>query len=106
MDFGVSFSTPIPCHTIVEHSQFWGDLPTLSPHIDPDLTKSNYDHLMLAQKLKRLPGMQETGVRSLGWEDPLEKETATHSSILAWRIPWSEEPGRLQSIGSHRVGHD
>ena len=97
MDFGVSFSTPIPCHTIVEHSQFFGDLPTLSPHIDPDL---------LAQKLKRLPGMQETRVRSLGWEDPLEKETATHSSILAWRIPWSEEPGRLQSMGSQRVGQD
>ena len=43
---------------------------------------------------------------SLGWEDPLEKDMATHSSILAWRIPWTEEPGRLQSLGSHRVGHD
>ena len=52
------------------------------------------------------PAMQETQVRSLGWEDPLEKGTATHSSILAWRIPWTEEPGGLQSIGSQGVGHD
>ena len=50
--------------------------------------------------------MQETRVRSLGWEDPLEEEMATHSSILAWKIPCAEEPGRLQSTGSQRVGHD
>ena len=50
--------------------------------------------------------MEETRVRSLGWEDLLEKETATHSSTLAWRIPWTEEPGRLQSMGLQRVGHD
>ena len=50
---------------------------------------------LLAQRLKRLPGMRETRVRSLGWEDPLEKEMATHSSTLAWRIPWREKPGRL-----------
>ena len=50
--------------------------------------------------------MQETQVRSLGWEDPLEKEIVTHSSIIAWKIPWTEEPGRLQSMGSQRVGHD
>ena len=61
---------------------------------------------LVAQRLKRLPGMWETWVRSLGWEDPLEKEIATHSSILAWRIPWREEPGRVQSMGSQRVGHD
>ena len=60
----------------------------------------------MAQRLKRLPPMQETRVRSLGLEDPLEKEMATHSSILAWRIPWSEEPGGLQAAGSQRVGHD
>ena len=59
----------------------------------------------MAQSVKRLPAMRETGVRSLGQEDPLEKEMATHSSILAWRIPWTEEPGRLQSMGSQRVGH-
>ena len=56
-------------------------------------------------RLKCLPAMRETGVQSLGWEDPLEKEMATHSSILAWKIPWMEEPGRLQSTGSQRVGH-
>ena len=56
--------------------------------------------------VKCLPTMQETWVQSLGWEDPLEKEMATHSSTLAWRIPWMEEPGRLQSMGLQRVGHD
>ena len=61
---------------------------------------------LVAQRLKRLPGMRETQVRSLGQEDPLEKAVATHSSTLAWRIPWREEPGRLQSMGSQRVGHD
>ena len=61
---------------------------------------------LVAQRIKRLPAMQETQVRSLGWEDPLEKEMATHSSTLAWRIPWTEEPGRLQSTGSQRVRHD
>ena len=60
----------------------------------------------MAQMVKRLPTVQETWVRSLGQEDPLEKEMATHSSILAWRIPWTEEPGGLQSMGSQRVGHD
>ena len=60
---------------------------------------------LVAQRLKRLPTMRETWVRSLGWEDPLEKEMAIHSSILAWRIPWTEEPGGLQSTGSQRVGH-
>ena len=59
---------------------------------------------LVAQMVKRLPAMPETGVRSLGWEDLLEKETATHSSTLAWRILWTEEPGRLQSMGSQRVG--
>ena len=61
---------------------------------------------LVAQRLKRLPAMQETYVRSLGWEDPLEKEMATHSNILDWRIPWTEEPGGLQFRGSQRVGHD
>ena len=61
---------------------------------------------VVAQRIKHLPAMQETRVRFLGWEDPLEKEMATHSSILAWRIPWTEEPGGLQSTGSQRVGHD
>ena len=59
----------------------------------------------MAQTVKRLPTMQETWVRTLGQEDPLEKEMATHSSILAWKIPWTEEPGWLLSMGSQRVGH-
>ena len=56
--------------------------------------------------VKSLPTMRETGVQSLGQEDPLEKEMATHSSVLAWKIPWTEEPGRLQSMGLQRVRHD
>ena len=58
----------------------------------------------MAQTLKHMPTMQETQVQSLGQEDPLEKEMATHYSILAWKIPWAEECGRLQSVGSQRVG--
>ena len=60
---------------------------------------------LVAQTVKRLSAMQEIWVRSLGWEDPLEKEMAAHSSILAWKIPWTEEPGRLPSMGLQRVGH-
>ena len=60
----------------------------------------------MAQTVKYLPAMLETWVRSLGWEDTLEKEMATHSSTLAWKIPWMEAPGRLQTIGSQRVGHN
>ena len=58
---------------------------------------------LVAQSVKNLPAVQETRVRSLGWEDPLEKEMATHSSILAWKISWTEGPGGLQSMGSQRV---
>ena len=58
------------------------------------------DTTLVAQMVKNLPAMQDTWIRSLGWEDPLEKEMATHSSILAWRIPWTEEPGGLRSMGS------
>ena len=61
---------------------------------------------LVAQTIKHLPTMQETWVRSLGWEDPLEKEMATHSSTLAWKIPFTEEPSRLQSMGLQRVGHN
>ena len=61
---------------------------------------------LVAQTVKNLPAMQEAQARSLGGEDPLEKEAATHSSILAWEIPWTEEPGRLQLMGSQRVRHD
>ena len=64
------------------------------------------DASLVAQSVKNLPAVQETQVRSLGWEDPLEKEMATHPSILAWKISWTEEPGGLQSMGSQRVGHN
>ena len=60
----------------------------------------------VVQMVKNLPAVQETWLRSLGWEDPLEKEMAMHSSILAWKISWTEEPGRLQSMGWQRVGHN
>ena len=71
-----------------------------------EFTYLNAPASLVAQRLKHLPAMQETWVRTLGQEDPLEKEMATHPSILAWRIPWMEEPGRLQSMGSQRVRHD
>ena len=61
---------------------------------------------LVTQMVKRLSTVRETRVRSLGWEDPLEKEMAIHSSTIAWKIPWTEEPGRLQSMRSQRVGHD
>ena len=67
---------------------------------------------LVAQRVKHLPAMQETQlnqetqVRSLGWEDPFEKEMATHSNTLAWKIPWTEEPGRLQTMGLQRVSND
>ena len=73
-----------------------------------DVGLKNYQHWasLVAQRIKRLPAMQETWVRSQGWKDPLKKEMATHSSTLAWRIPWTEEPGGLQFMGLQRVGRD
>ena len=99
----------------ISQAEYWsglpcpppGDLP--NPEIEPRSLKLQADSLptsLVAQRLKRLPGMQETLVQSQSWEDPLEKEMATHSSTLAWRIPWREEPGRLQSMGLQGVGHD
>ena len=61
---------------------------------------------LVAQMVRHLSTMRETRVQALGWEDPLEKEMAVHSSTIAWKIPWTEEPARLQSMGSQRVGHD
>ena len=69
----------------------------------PVLYRPPHQASLVAQRVKRLPAMQETWVRSLGQEDSLEKEMATHSSIIAWRTPWTEEPGRLQSTGSQRI---
>ena len=70
------------------------------------LLQHHYVRPKVAQTVKRLPAMQKTWVQSLGWEEPLEKEMAAHSSTLAWKIPWMEEPGRLQSMGSQKVLHD
>ena len=74
------------------------------------MTSSKPNHFLkaslVAQTVKHLPAMRDTGVQFLGREDPLEKEMAIHSSILAWKIPWTEEPDRLQSMGFQRVGHD
>ena len=67
------------------------------------LWKHRWPVFLVSQMVKNLPVMHKTQVRSLGWEDPLEKRMATHSSIFAWRIPWTEEPGRLQSMGLERV---
>ena len=66
----------------------------------------SYRASLVNQMVNNLPAMWKAGVQFLGWEDPLEKGMATHSSVLAWRIPWTEEPGRLQSMGSQRVGQD
>ena len=88
-------------------SHYFGNL---SPHVVAQSPQMNFlittFTSLVAQMVKRLTTMQKTQVRSLGWEDPLEKEMATYSSTLAWKIPWMEEHGRLQSMGSQRVGHD
>ena len=78
----------------------------IKQEIDNNTTIVGDFNTPVAQTVKHLTAMWETQVRSLGQEDPLEKEMATHSSILAWKIPWTEEPGKVQSMGSQRVGHD
>ena len=81
--------------------------PPLSQGPRPAFVKTSYTLTSLvAQMVKRLPAVWEARVRYLVWEDPLEKEMATHSSILAWKIPWTEEPGRLQPMGLQGVRHD
>ena len=84
-------------------------LPPCSGHVRMSFTSTEYTIFrasLVAQMVKRLPAMQETWVRTLGWEDPLEKEMATHCSTLAWKIPWTEEPGGLQSMGLQRLRHN
>ena len=81
----------------------WSGLPLPSPIVTLSIPEYGFP---VVQLVKNLPAMWETWVRSLGWEDPLEKGMATHSSTLARQIPWMEEPGRLQSMGSQRIGHD
>ena len=94
---------------ILEPDVYWRDQYPLSPVITWFLLTWEYGCFRVfpvAQMVKNLPATQETWVGSLGQEDSLEKEIAVHSSILAWEIPWTEEPGGLQPMGSQRVGHD
>ena len=90
----------------------WSGPCTLGQQLSPEQVTLSYmqrgvfDRYLVPQTVKNLPAMQDIWVQSLGQEDPLEKEMATHSRILAWRIPWTEEPGRLQSTGLQRVGHN
>ena len=100
-------ATLVFCLGIWIHKAF----PTTGPlhllfYLPGKLFFGNAHASLVAHTIKNLPAMQETQVLSLGWEDPLQKGIATHFSILAWRIPWTEEPGRLQSMGSQRVRHD
>ena len=88
----------LPFHLSSERPGDSGRQTDLSKH-RPQLTVAS----LIAQSVKTLPAVQETRVQFLGWEDPLEKEMATHSSSLAWRIPWAEEPGRLQSMGMQEL---
>ena len=103
------FATPwtvayqVPPSMGFSRQEYWSGLPFPSPDLPhPGIEPRS----PAAQTVKRLLTTQETRVQSLGREDLLEKEMATHSSILAWKIPWMVEPGRLQSMGSQRVGHD
>ena len=97
----------MPCRATKIDRPWWKVLTKCGP-----LEKGIANHFsilkssLVAQTVKCLPTMRETWVQSLGQEDLLEKEMATHSSILVWKIPWTEEPGGLQSMGSQRVGHD
>ena len=88
---------------IKRQSQEDTDVNTYVPNIEAKYIRQSF---LVAQTVKNLPAMQGTRVQSMGWEDTLEKEMAMHSSIVAWKIPWTEEPGRLQYIGLQRVGQD
>ena len=122
----LAFNPPLPTHPTSRLSDLLTQLPQshqdakcrlwAPPHFSRLDSESQADQTknlcfqmfpqpsLVAQRVKCLPAMQETRVQSLGWEDPLEKEMAPHSSTLAWKIPWTEEPGGLQSMGSQRVG--
>ena len=98
------------CKHFLKESTFISSLRDISqsPKANEQLSKYSLctQASLVAQLVKNPPVMQETWVRSLGWEDPLEKGKAAHSSILAWRIPWTEEPGGLQPVGSQRIRHN
>ena len=92
------------------HCDSWGrkesDTTERLTYTHTNVIKCSWEASLVALRIKCLPAMQGTWVRSLGWEDPLEKEMATHPSILAWRIPWTAETARLQSMVLQRVGYD
>ena len=93
----------------LEHHNEEEPLLTTTRETPCKATKTQHSASLVAQQVKNLLAMQETQemlVQSLGWKDPLEEEMATHSSIVPWRIPWTEEPGGLQPMGSQRVGHN
>ena len=104
----------ILCRLVVQSLQYYFNLNSFklfSINLSYQCIDNSSDYIyrwasLVAQIVKNLPAIQETWVRFLGQEDPLEKGMATHCSILAWRIPWIEETGRLQSMGSQRVGHN
>ena len=91
---------------LLQYSCLENSMDCIVHGITKSQTKPFFKASLVAQTVKNLPAMQETQVRSLGREDPLEKEMGTHSNILACRIPWAKEPGGLQSMGSQRAGHD
>ena len=101
---GLISVTLVVLSTVSLQFQGWFVLTSLKPILG--IVAAYVMVSLVAQRLKPLPAMWEIWVRSLGQEDPLEKEMATHSSILAWRIPWTEKPGGLQSMESQRVGHN
>ena len=108
MEVGSGRFFPVPDVSSCVQTKSW---PLSSPYSSPPREEERVIlwpccASLAAQTVKNLPAVQETWVRSLCWEDPLEEGMATHSSILAWRIPWTEEPAKLQSMGSQRAGHD
>ena len=94
--------TGLPCESLRDR----GRRPVQQFSVRNNSCPGHLGAFLVVQVVNHLPAMQQTWVRSLGWEDLLEKAVATHSSILVWRIPWTEDPGELQSIGLQRVGHD
>jgi len=109
--FALFFDHSVACGTLVSQPgiQQWKlgvEVPNNNHWTAREFPGLNFLRRSVIVMVKNLPAMQETWVRSLGWEDSLKKGMATHFSILAWRIPWTEDPGRLQSMGLQRVGHD
>ena len=100
------YSSPLSVHRLAGDCQAYSADPASAPEEVSGTFLRTCKASLVAQSVKNLPAVQETWVQSLGWQDPLEEGTATHSSILAWRISWTEEPGGLQFMWSQRVGHD